>query len=158
MISPASAIKIGQAERIMDKFAKIGNKTSLDKLMGFVDGINDNTCKSLFYKFDEPFMLIELRDELAKKINLYKENIENINLFNYFGGYINGYLIFAPFARRVLDRFGKELPKYSDAMRLLEIPRFDENKNYFRTKDNIYNLLKDKNLLIYDDRFGKNND
>lgn len=138
---------MNQAFRNMSKFDSIAEKIPLEKLMGFVDGMQENSPKGRFRGSAEPMILWGMREILKNRIN----EVDNINLTNYFGAYINGYLFDAGIFKRSLDRVGKEKTKYSCALEHLEIPRMKDNK-YFRTKNNIYEHLDSRKLLIYDDR------
>ena len=139
-----------QAFNNMSKFRHIADSLSSERLIGLVDGMQENTSKGRFCSLIEPVILWEMRDVLKNK---FSRQVENINLTNYFGAYVNGYLFTANPVRRILDIAGREKTKYSCAMEHLEIP-FNKNGKRFRTKDNLYNVLDERELLVYDDRKG----
>lgn len=148
IINPDMGRRMNNALRNMGEFTSIAEKISLERLIGFVDGVQENSAKGRFRDSAEPMILWGMRDKLKDRMG----EIDNINLTNYFGAYINGYLFDAGVFKRFLDRIGKEKTKYSCALEHLEIPRIKEDK-YFRTKDNIYNILDERGLLVYDNRY-----
>lgn len=143
---------INNALNNMAKFNSIAESISLERLMGFIDGMQENSAKGRFKSSTEPLILWGMREKLEERSG----EVENIDLTNYFGAYINGHLFTAGSVSRFLDIIGKEKTKYSCAMEHLEIP-FKEDGKRFRTKDNIYGILEEKGLLVYDDRRGYSN-
>lgn len=148
MISPGGAYRMGEALRQMNEFAQMGNKTSLEKLMGFIDGIQENTARGILSTIREPLILTPLRNELSKKI--IGESEISIDYRNYSGAYLNGYLWMAGPFKRLQDRFGNEPSRVSNSADFLGIPKF-ENGEYSRTKRIIYDFLRKEELMVYDD-------
>lgn len=147
MIAPGAAIVHKRVFDSLDYFAGIAKEIPLERLMGLTDGMQDASFFGRFSWINDSTFFMPMKWSIKKRI----EKPKSINLMNYLGAYVNGYLTEAGYAQRFLDIMGREKLKYSCAMGYLEIP-FKKDKKRLRTKDNIYEILDERKLLVYDDR------
>lgn len=139
--------RMGEVMRSLDYFVGIVKKIPTERLLGFTDGMQDASSFGRLSLLNDSTLFSAMKWETEERIG----KVENINLTNYFGAYANGYLMEAGFVRRGLDLVGVEKAKYSCAMKHLEIP-FREDGERFRSKDNVYEALEERGVLVYDDR------